>query len=554
MKKLFTFIFALHLMILPVSNAHAIGGMGQIVGVGVAAVGVGLVGACKLKTPGVLIYMAGAAAYLMGEMAAAKAQKAKLKEQEDETKRLQASGTKGGEVQLESLKAQLKSKEEELALAKKRSMWAMAASVAFIAAAAVSAMEIPPFFPPLACEPASGMAISMPIGAAVVGAYSFMGGGGIMGALLGAVGGAVASSAAVTTAFNVGPTRSIAMGAMAALVTLSAMEANSAAGKIQKDIADLKKVIAQFQSETDGKGPNTEDVNDGLTAGSTSGELAGTTSGVSSGAAAGAGSGVTLLPTGVVITQSPSCLSSAQKISNDCSKPMTFGTPDLKFMGDQPILQQAATQSAEFANASSRGDIGKADVSAASLAGMAARVNDVLKKSREATNKNLVAQGKKPIDYDKQTQDMLKSMQSSYQKETAGKSAELAALGLDKINLDPASVDKSGLNVSIASTDAALALPNTNGDGAAIAAAAELAAADAAAAAAAAAKKAAGESAKDALGKNLADYESNDNDISASKEVPIWKQVSNRYLLKYERFFDRKSVPEKPAPAAQPAQ
>ena len=532
MKKLFAILFALHLMIFPISEANA-GGMGQITGVAVASVGVALVAACPIKSPSILVYMAGAAAYLMGEMAAAQAQKQKLKTDEEETKKLQESGKMGGEVQIATLEAQIKSKEEELALAKKRSMWAMAAVAAFTAAAVTSMVEIPPLFPPLVCSGTAGMAISLPLGAGVVAAYEFVSGGGLMGALMGAVGGAVAASSMAANAFSgIGPNRSIAMGAMAGLVLLAAMEANGAAGKIQKDIDGLKKVLAQFKLEANGNGPNSEDVTGGaaggISSGSTSGSLAG---------AGGGGTAVSLLPTGIARTQPPSCLGSNQQISSDCSNPMTFSSPNLKFLGNQPLLQQVANQSAEFANAASSGDIGKANISAAALSSTAARLNDILKKNREAANKNLVAQGKKPIDYEKQTQDMLKSMQSSYQKETAGKSAQLAAFGLDNLSLDPGKMDKSGQNILGASTDAVAALPETKGDAAAVAPF------DSSTATAIDSGKPAELSSKDALGKNLGDYETNDQDISASKETSLWRQVSNRYLLKYERFFERKKVP-----------
>lgn len=546
MKKLFAVLCALHLMILPVSNAHAIGGMGQITGIGVASVGVALAGACKLKTPGILIYMAGAAAYLMGEMAAAKAQKQQLKNEEDETKKLQESGVRGGELQKAALEAQIKSKEEELALAKKRSMWAMAAVAAFTAAAAVSAMEIPPFFPPAACDSGSGMSIGMPLGAGVVAAYTFIGGGGIMGALMGAVGGAVATSSTVINAFNVGPTRSIAMGAMAVLVGLSAMEAKKAASKLQEELDALNEAYAQFRRETDGTGPNTEDVTGGASAGSTTGELAGTTSGVAggvtsgttAGSTSGVGPGVTPLPPGEVVTGTTSCLSSTQQISNNCSNPMTFTSPRLGVMGNQLDLQQASNRSAEFANAASRGDFGKADIAAASLSGMAARMSDVLKKNRAAANKKLVAAGKKAIDYEKEEQAMLKSMQANYQKETAGKSAQLAAYGLDKMMLEPGKVDTSGQNIGAASTTAAIAVPTSNGQ-----AADAVAPYESTADITAEAGKAAKESAASALGKNLNNYETNDGDISDKKEDSLWKQVSNRYLLNYDRFFERNKLP-----------
>ncbi len=538
MKKLFTILVAFHLMILPMPKAHAIGGMGQITGVAVASVGVSLAKACGIKSASLMLYIAGAAAYLMGEMAAAKAQKQQLKNKEDETKKLQEDGKMGGETQLATLEAQLKAKEEELKLANKRKMWAMAAMAAFIAAAAVAVMEIPPYFPPLVCNSGTAMAISMPIGAGVVAAYSFMGGGGIMGALTGAVGGAVATSSMVANAMNTNTTRAIAMGAMAALVALSAMEAGKAAKKLQGEIDDLKKVIAQFKLETDGTGPNSEDVTGGAAAGSTSGLLAGTTSGAAGGVSSGGGSGVTPLPGGEIVGGTTTCLNSSQQLSSNCSNPMTFSSPNLAMFGNQPDLQQASNMAAEFGNTAARGDIGKADVAAASLSGLATKMSDLLKKNRAAMNKKLVAQGKKPIDFDKETQDMLKSMQSSYQKETAGKSAQLAAFGLDKISLDPNAVDKSGQNIAGASTSAAVAVPTSDGK-----AADAVAPGESTTAIATEAGKAAQESAASALGKNLGDYESNDGDISAKKEESLWKQVSNRYLLNYGRFFERNKLP-----------
>ena len=531
MKKLFTILVALHLMILPVSNANA-GGMGQIVGIGVASVGVSLVASCKLKSPSVLIYMAGAAAYLMGEMAAAKAQKQKLKNEEEAAKKLEADSKSGGETQKATLEAQIRGKEEELALAKKRSMWAMAATAAFTAAAVLSAVELPPFFPPLVCDPGSGIAISMPLGAGVVAAYEFISGGGLMGAMLGAVGGAIAANSTVLAAFNVGPTRSIAMGAMAALVLLSAMEANSAASKLSKEIGELKKALAQFRLETDGKGPLNEDT----TAGAAGGVTAGSTSGAAGGATGG--TGVALLPNGTPVVEKPSCLGANQTISNDCSNPMKFSSPNLSFLGNQPELQQASTQATQFANAAASGDTAKANVSAASLAGQAAKLDDILKKNRAAMNQKLVAQGKKPIDYEKQTQDMLKSIQSSYQKETAPKSAQLAAYGLDKLALDPKGLDGSGQKIIGASTDAVVAVPTSDGK-----AADALVPSDSTSASTPTLAKPSEDSASSSLGKNLGEYETNDADISSKKEESLWKQVSNRYLLNFGKFFERNKLP-----------
>lgn len=551
MKKLFAFLIAFHLMVIPM-KAHAIGGMSQITGIAVASVGVTLALSCKITTPSMLLYMAGAAAYLMGEMAEAQAHKKKTDDANKEADDLKNSGIRGGELQKASIEAQLKQKEEDLKLAKKRQTYATAATVAFIAAAAVSSVEFLPFIPiPVCMSLGPGSVAAMAAGAGIVGAYSYIGGGNLKGALLGAVGGVIAVQQFAVDAFNNNVTRSVAMGAAAALVALAAADAGSAAGKLAGEIEGLKKVLAQLKAETDGKGPNTEDTTAGASGGATGGTDFVASGGASSGVTSGAGNGspITKLPNVTQTnTSTKNCLSANQVIGTDCSNPMKFTAPNLSGLGNGPELQQVANQSAQFGNAAASGDAGKADVAAASLASQASRMNEILKKNRDASNKKLIAEGKKPVDYAKAEQDLLKSMQSGYAKETAAKQSQLAAFGLDKMNgLDPAKADASGQNILGASTEAVAAVPTSKGDAAA--AVPELPTDPNANAAADASKNKNAESATDALGKNLDQYESTENDISKNSDESLWKQVSNRYLLNFDRIFERKKPGEK-----QPAQ
>jgi hypothetical protein len=52
------------------------------------------------------------------------------------------------------------------------------------------------------------------------------------------------------------------------------------------------------------------------------------------------------------------------------------------------------------------------------------------------------------------------------------------------------------------------------------------------------------------LEQSLQEFESNESDISPQKQVSIFKQVSNRYILNYNRFFRE----EEPTPEAPPVE
>jgi hypothetical protein len=541
MKKLFAVLIAFQLMIIPIP-AQAKGMTSQLTGIAIGAVGVSLAAACKLKSPSLLMYIAGAAVYLMGEMNGGKAQKKQLEDTNKDMDELSKKGEMGGEVQLASLEAQLKDKEEKLKLAQKRSKWAGAAQMMFLAAAAMAAVEILPeslgTLPPLGCDPGSAMALGKVKSAAVVAGYTFMTGGGLTGALMGALAGFVVAQGALSSVFNTAMGRVAGMAVVAGLTMMAKKEVDGEVKKLEDDIADLKKVIAQFRKETDGTGPNSEDVTGGASSGSTTGALAGTTSGATGGVSSGGGSGVTPLPGGKIAGGTNTCLNSNQEFSNNCSNPMKFTSPDLKMFGDQPELQQVANQGIQMANDATSGNVGRADIAAGSLNSQAAKMNDALKKSLAKTNSKLKSQGKSAIDLEKSKQDVLKSMQAAFDKETAGQQNGLAALGIGGMTLDPNAVDKSGQNIAGASTTAAVAVPTSDGK-----AADAVAPTESTAAITAEASKAAEESAASALGKNLGDYESTDGDISAKKEDSLWKQVSNRYLLNYGRFFERNKLP-----------
>lgn len=548
MKKLFAVIFALQLIILPVPKAHAMVGMEQITGIAIAAVGVGLVGACKPMTPSIMLYVAGAAVYLIGEMTGGKEQKQSLEESNAEMEQLKQAKEQGGEVQLASLEAQLKDKKEKLKLAKKRKAWAAASSAMMLAAAALAAAELIPIPLLSACEPGTALALGKTSSAAVLAGYTFLSGGGIMGALTAAILGMVVAQSAIASLFSTPIGRAAGMAVSGGLVMMASRSAGSQVRKLEGEIEDLEKVIAQFRRETDGTGPNREDTTAGASGGVTSGTLAGVTAGAAGGSTSGAtsgssgGVGVTPLPDARRVSGPSTCLSSAGELSTNCTSPMRFSTPNLSLLGSQPEIQQVASQGIQFANDAASGNTERANLAAATLSGAASRMNDALKKTVAQTNQRLRAQGKKPIDLEKEKQDVLKSIQSSFDKQMAGKEQSLASIGFGKLSLDPEKAGTSGLETQAASADSAVAVPTSAGPAAqALDSSAGVGTTDATTGANA--NDATKVSAADALGKNLSDYETPESDISKKSEDSLWKQVSNRYFLNYDRFFEKKKVP-----------
>ncbi len=544
MRKLFTILIALHLMLIPMP-ARAAGITGQLTGIAIASVGVSLAAACGLKSPSLLLYIAGAAVYLMGEMNGGKAQKDQLEATDKSMEELRASGVKGGEVQLKSLEAQLKDKEEKLKLAQKRSKWIGAAAMMFTAAAALAAAEF--LYPPLGCVPGAALALGTIKSTAIVAAFTFLSGGGLTGALLGAVAGYVVAQGALVGIFNSFAGRIAGMAVSAGLAMMAKGEVDGEVSKLNSDIAKLKEVIAQFHRETDGKGPNTEDttagassgVTSGSSSGASSGSLAGVTSGSSGGTTSGATSGtaVTSLPTGTRVSGTTTCLNSKQEFSTICSDPLKFPSINISSLSTNPELQRVVNVGVGLANDAASGNVGKADVAVGNLNASAAKINDIYKQQLAKTNARLASEGKPAVGTQKEMQDTLNSMQAAFDKEMASKSQSVAGLGLSKLSLDATDV-KSGQNITEASSGEVIAVPTSKGD-------------DKTAANTAptitdgtlASTPAAAESSKDALGNSLDNFESTENDISKNKEGSLWKQVSNRYFSNYQRFFERKKLP-----------
>ncbi len=545
MKKLFAVLIAFHLIILPIPRAHASGLAGmanQVRGMAIAGIGATILTTCPLGalSLSVKLFMAAGIVYLLGELAAGKSQKGSIEGENEKVD--QTKGGRGGETQLATLGAQLKDKEEKKKVADKRALFT-AASMALMTAAAIAAVtEIPrmvpahpAYLPPLGCNPALAVGSAKLKAAAIGAAFSFLGGGGLTGGLITGIGIYALGLSALTGLLNLAPGRVKAFGALAAFTALALMDAKKESGKLSKEIADLKKVIAQFKLETGDPGKTREDTGGGLTAGVNGGVSSGSLAGNSGGSANGA---ITALPQGNVAT-TRSCISGNAEITSNCTNPLRVPALKSSDFSGAPEIQQVASSGVELANDLAMGNSGgRADIAAASIASSAAKLNDQLKSQLAKSNAFLKSKGEKPIDFNKDVADTMNSMNSSFQNEASKSEQSLASLGLsDGTVLDPSAASSVAQEIGSASTNTEIAVPTSDGTLAGAVIPTDSAVANTEAA------KSAEASAKDALGNNLGDYETSDADISASKETSLWKQVSNRYLLKYERFFERKKIP-----------
>lgn len=554
MKKLFTLIFAFQLIVFPMPKAQAsgIGGMAnQLRGIAIASIAVQALMACKLgaMATSLKIFMGAGLVYVAGELTAGKSQKGSI---ESENSKMDSSlGGRGGETQLASMEAQLKDKKEKKKVADKRATFT-AASMALMTAAAVVAIteiatEKPPILKPppfLGCEGATAIAKGNLTATSIVAGFTFLTGGGLMGAMMAGISMYMNALGFMMVAMNTAAGRAKVFGALAALTGLAMMDAKKESSKLAKEIKQLEEMIAQFKKETGDPGDQKEDTTAGAAGGATSGSdggvLAGVTSGSSSGSTSGAGPGtLTALPAGAQNVGGSKVCVTATGPSSNCANSLRVPALDFNGLGTGPELQQVASQGVELGNSIASGNAGaEANVSAASIGSSAAKINSELKKQLGRANATLKAEGKKAMDFDKEVADTLKSFNSAVDAQ-ASKSPQLAAFGSTGATLDPNAAAKEAQDITAASSGAAVAVPTSKGD----AASAVDPSLSANTAMNSEEMKAAGESAKDALGNNLSDYESTEEDISKNKEDSLWKQVSNRYLLNYQRFFERSKGP-----------
>ena len=223
--------------------------------------------------------------------------------------------------------------------------------------------------------------------------------------------------------------------------------------------------------------------------------------------------------------KSGKCLSSNAKglehSANACRKPLKFDRSVVKF--DSKFLNGVANQAFEMSESFAQDDMGGAPLQASALASNAARVKSEALGLIKAANNELVKNGGKGIDFDKE----VKAQLASYSKlaEDAATSGGMKPSSGNVATLD-AEKDKKPVAVKpfVAPVAAVPArqMPNLSMGS---------------------------EMPESAPGpavtvQTIDDFETTEQDFSKQKDVSIFEQLSHRYFLNYSKVFERKKRPD----------
>lgn len=576
MKKLFAVILSLGLILAPVpvvNTAHAgsAGGYAKmLLGMANGIIGSTVLTKCKLGTTqlSILIYMAGGLVYTFAEIAGGKAKSKATENNANDVANFQANMKDGGDLQKKAIDAQIKNEEDNLKHVQTKRKWMMATKLVYAAATAMAIIEIWWQLPSpvglnksfqAACtpNPASNSLMTSAISVAY-GAF-VSSGGSLQGMLMAGAAGAgqkyFAAKAMETAAKTAGKTVAELQATAAAAETASVPLLNSAPSRIaffaaataivmfidgdlkkeEKDIkgriADLKKVKSTFEAADN----NLEE------GASTSG----------TGATAGSGSGdendpskkkyeVNGLAKGIEMKKS--CFTTSSSGATDyseagCNSPLRLQKPNFPGGVDLPTLQSAALVSTDMANAISSGDIASADLEAGKLAAMGAKIESVKDSVLKKYNDQMKKEGKKPVDVNGEIKRQVAALNAQLNKQNPGSgnysAADIGDAGAAATSETAAADDVAASAITTAAAPAAepvaegIDLSKLESDA--------LGGTEVVDPNAANGKVA---SLEDSLGA----YESNEGDIAQDTGVSIFKQVSNRYILNYEKIFQRKQI------------
>lgn len=540
MNKLFTIVLSLTLMISPVSfaaenasnqfaanpEAKAKGSMvNTLMLMTSSAFGAQMVMVCvgggKLAGSTVT-FAAGSLVYLLGEITGGQDQNKVLKKRAKDLELLKEKMSGGGDVQRAALEQALTEQKEMLKFINKRKMWATAVNVIYIAAAGLSIIEaIPPGMMLFSMACPAVVPASSPWIFAIGGAYAATVGMASGDTIAGLLGGTIGVAAAIFVPGVVTPpVKAVLFTAIAAFAMKVSGELGKKADVVKENISKLESAIAQFDSESGTQQNSTSLAESDALANQTQNT---TTS--------GSASLNTLSGNTAAQLDSRTCVSnssdgSSTSIGSNCSNTVRLATTPTALNANIPDLTQASQTSTEMANAFAAGNIAGAEISAASLNSMAARVNAAKDLALAKLNATLTANGKPKLDLDGETKKMVDSMTASMAGAVdKGGAPLMAAVG-----------PMTGLGTTSALPKAAAEISPVN---AVTTAPVSLPATDPALVDSAAAKTAEVIPEKT---DTLDNYEDNTEDIAKDSGASLWQQVSNRYLMNYNKFFERKRV------------
>lgn len=559
MKKLLGPILSFTLAFSPMAaNAQASGGANiakMILGMSNGIVGATVLATCKLGAtqPSVLVYSAGGIIYVASELLIGKAKGKAVAEIANSVDSFQADSKSGADTQLKMLDAQIKDEEETLKFIKKRKLFMDATKIIYTGATILAIIELASKFygkdDSAVCTPNSltdgtvrlitlaYSSVSNMSELSVKGAATGVG----MGLVttyapmaLGKLGilkeGAGAVSKGSVPLLNSGASRIGFFGVAAGLSIWVASDLGKQAKRSEKNIDTMKLARDQFKKDTseDGK------INEGDPSPNPNLDNLAGNQPVKNG-------GIINLPTSNSAQRL--CMSntggSLQHSSAACSSVMKFTSPKLNSKFYDPSLQRFTNTTHDLANAMASGDMEKAEIEIGNLQSQAGNLDKLKDKLLADLNEKLKKDGKPAIKIDtegeiaKQIQALDKSLQEKGIS-NFGESSNMASTAPTAETEEDKKEDE-GIDASVGATSEIAVAPaaadedlmlGTNEGSSEFENSGRLA----------------------SLGDRLEEFESTEGDVVTDPGVSIFKQVSNRYLLNYEKVLNRKEIPqEKPA-------
>lgn len=549
------------------------GGMAkQVLGIANGVVGAAVITKCKMASmqPSLMIYMAGSIVFVAAEVAGGKKKTKDVESQAQSLDQLKANMKEGGDYQMAAIEERIKDEKSTLEFIQKRRKWMMATKAIYAAATAMAILEIwwqMPFPVGInkdwsgACAPDPShtplvMAIAMAYGAAMSSGGTLKGFaisaalGVAVQAILTYVGmGAEIADKAIMI-LDTAPGRVAFFAAATALVMMIDSELAKEESESKKRLADLEKVRDAFKA-------NSQATNQ-LAEGSSTNNAAG---------ANGEGSDptdpskkpyeISKLAQGTEAKKQ--CFSrgsdgSMSYSESGCKNSIKLVRPKFEANMDLPTLKSVSNLATDMGQAVANGDMGKADLAAGELANMAGRMDAVKDGLMKKLNDQMKKDGKKPIDINGELQRQVTALNNAINKQNPG-AGNLTVAGLGDTS---GSSSKGEAEVSPVNTTANTDLSEMAKGAEAPAQEVTPVGADASGLGSITEDSLGIANAEEALGvlgmKKVEGEELNfttaKGDISAESESSIFKQVSNRYFLNYNRFFQRKEVnPPLAAPA-----
>lgn len=549
MKKLFAILLSFQLIISPLAIAAdenettgtgSKGGydfyVNQILVLATSAVGTNIMTKCPLhiKTPSILIYMSGSIVHMLSEVLSAKSTNENHQKRMSELKIKQKElDVKGDVAQKEILEERLKEEEATLKFLNNRKMWMTAVAVIHLTAMGFAISEAIPPMTPVFTAPCTPEKSGIKWDKALTLAYGFGN------SKLGASGGQITqygtmlisllgtftkvTDKAVGKLYSAPVPRAITFGATGVLSGLVATGLYTRAGKAKQNISNIKKVIAQFKPDTEGvevaknPGEGNDDEND------PSGKNNPNSPAYKAGKLKD-----------LIVDRKKECLSTSGSdfvVSNSgCSKPVKVPKPIGLANFNLPTMNKVNTLSGNLAQALANGDEALATSIAGEIGSYAAKIKEETDALKVDYNKKQKEKGLPTTDFDKSIKDQVASLQGSMNQAASAGNINLASLGPAA---GEASEDKEATPTnpedikvtSIATPAAEMPADATFSDGAVE----ELPIDEATAKVAE---------------PTLDDFESPVQDVSKKKEASIFKQVSDRYILNYNKMFENKKRPE----------